>query len=104
MNMSISMLMLRYLLFCVVAHASLCADYCTVVSIACPAVYSSPTVESNILCSLVCSMWTPALSGDPDSESMGDSVACRLYHARLAAELNGTEHDVECLHASPAGG
>ncbi len=73
--------------------AAACADYCSLVTDHCAddlAQYSG-----SALCESTCLNIPPGADGD----ELGNTVACRTFHAVLAAE----GPDVHCAHAGPAG-
>ena len=74
-------------------QAAACADYCSLITDHCTdavAQYSGAA-----LCEATCPNIPPGVEGD----ELGNTVACRTFHAVLAAE----DPDFHCPHAGPAG-
>jgi hypothetical protein len=78
-----------------------CEEFCQVVLAACQndengeghAVY-----DSSFSCERQCAMFPPGTAGD----ETGNSLACRLQHARVALDFPG-ERAIECPAAGPGG-
>ena len=78
------------------AMATACSIYCDLAIANC---IGDNTLYSDVqTCAATCSTFPPGNPGD----NMADSVECRIYHARVAAESG--DPVVHCTHASPNGG
>lgn len=73
--------------------ASGCAGYCDTIEANCAGEFSQ--YGSREMCEATCATFAPGVEGD----MMGNSLACRTYHAGAAAMAN----DVHCGHAGPGG-
>ncbi|MCR9163093.1 MAG: hypothetical protein ACE37F_33000 [Nannocystaceae bacterium] len=75
------------------AAAQACEDYCALITDHCDDVL--PQYPGSEICASTCANIPPGAAGD----ELGNSVACRTFHAILAAE-GPADH---CPHAGPAG-
>ncbi|GMV41329.1 MAG: hypothetical protein AMXMBFR64_30450 [Myxococcales bacterium] len=76
-----------------------CADYCSAVQAACTGGNAQyPSIEE---CLDYCGTIAAFPAGDP-GDTLGNSIACRTYHATVAAQPGNA--DAHCPHAGPTGG
>ena len=70
-----------------------CAGYCDTITTNCAGDFTQYGTRE--MCEATCATFAPGVEGD----MMGNSLACRTYHAGAAAMAN----DVHCTHAGPGG-
>ena len=70
-----------------------CPDYCSLIGDHCQG--DNAQYDGNVLCEATCANIPEGVAGD----ELGNTAACRTFHAVLAAE----DPDTHCPHAGPAG-